>query len=86
MNAVHISRNIIEYKRAYECLGVQNPPPYRITCKEHKELISLCNTMIVKPTFSDEVGFTSEPFAATSMLAYYYGVQIEVVMIIEPYL
>lgn len=69
--AININNSILEYKQAYENIGIIDLPPYRITCKEHKILAEYCSKFMIKPK---------------SMLAEYYGVRIEVVMIVDPYL
>lgn len=85
MTQITISTRIIEHERVYRMAGVE-VPPYRITCKEHKELVDTLKHMIVKPRFADEVGFTAEPFTAASVISEYYGVKLEVVMIVDAYL
>jgi len=61
-----ITTRIIEHQMVYEHAGL-SVPPYRITCKEHKELISS-----IDPQGKD-------------MIAYYCGVPLEIVMIVDPY-
>ena len=67
---VHLS--ILQYKQSYDNNGIQ-PPAYRITCKEHKALVEYLNPI------------RREDYKP-SMIAEYYGIQIEVVMIVDPYL
>jgi len=72
MNGMKISQLILEYKHAYENAGIQ-PSAYRLTCKEHK---ALCDYL---PKMADHK-------THRSMIAEYYGVTIEVVMIVDPYI
>jgi hypothetical protein len=80
-----ISHKIIEYKTAYEMLGIKDIPSYRLTCKEHKELVELCKQFLIKTSIVDGE-FKTEPVQPISMISQYYGVNIEVVMIVDPYL
>lgn len=80
-----VSYDILSYKQAYEAIGVQDPPAYRITCNEHKELAEYCKAFMVKTSFVDGE-FKAEQVQPHSMIAQYYGIRIEVVMIVDPYL
>ncbi len=71
MKYFHIQALILEYKNVYENAGIE-PPPYRLTCKEHKELIEY-----LRPLPKNH-----EP----CMIKKYYGIDLEVVMIVEEYL
>lgn len=68
----YVSQSIVEYKQAYENAGIE-PPAYRITCKEHKELTEYCKPLMAKDW-------------KPSMISEYYGVTIEVVMIVDAYI
>lgn len=81
-----ISHRILEYKAAYETMRIKDIPPYRITCKEHKELIEICKQFMVVCQYAEEVGFKATPLNPTSMIKTYYGIDIEVVMIVDAYL
>lgn len=70
----YISYLIVEHKEVYDYAG-KAPPAYRITCKEHKYLIE----------YLKQFSYFPENWQP-SMIAEYYGVQIEVVMIVDAYL
>ncbi len=72
MDGIKIHKEILEFKEAYEC-GAIETPQYRITCKEHKALVEY-----LKPI--------SDPNFKPSMIAEYYGIRIEVVMVVDPYI
>ncbi len=68
----YIHQAILEFKEAYETAAIAIPQ-YRITCKEHKDLIEY-----LKPVAPHK--------CKQSMISEYYGVQIEVVMIVDAYI
>lgn len=82
-----IKQRILEYKQAYSMLGIQDIdiPAYRITCKEHKELVNTCKRTMLKPIIEDGE-FKVLKVDPTSMIARYHGVELEVVMIVDEYL
>ena len=79
-----ISKKIIEHAQAYQNLGLE-VPPYRITCKEHKEIYDSCKNFMVKRHF-DGNKFIEEQVVSPSMISEYCGVRLEIVMIVDPYL
>jgi hypothetical protein len=84
IEGLKINQAILEYKHAYEEAGL-TPPPYRLTCKEHKALVEYCQPLMVETTIENGE-FKKKPIKATSMIAEYYGVKIEVVIIVDAYL
>ena len=65
---------IINYSEVYQMAGLP-VPPYRMTCSEHKELFDYIKHTL-PPEFKDNPG----------MLGSFYGVDIEVVIKVDPYL
>ncbi len=78
-----IAQKILDYKQVYEHAGVE-PPPYRITCKEHKELIDCLNKFFLKTSF-DGKNFRSEIVKQQGIVNHYDGIELEVVMVVDPY-
>jgi hypothetical protein len=68
-----ISNLIIEHKTVYEQMGI-NVPPYRITCKEHKELLDHCKQFMFKTSIVNGE-FKVEEFKPTS-ISVYCGVKL----------
>lgn len=85
MKGINIHTSILEYKQAYQSIGISDPPTYRLTCSEHKYLAKYCTPFILK-TSTENGEFKVEEVKPTSMIAEYYGVRIEVVMLVDPYL
>lgn len=69
-----ISEEIIIHQRVYEMAGI-DIPAYRMTCKEHKYLVAYLTEILALPKDWK-----------SSMIGWYHGVEIEVVMIVDPYL
>lgn len=72
-----IVQAIIEHKELYENAG-RAVPPYRLTCKEHKRLVEHVKELVTHG-FNDEKKYCG-------MIRLFYGVALEVVMIVDDYI
>jgi hypothetical protein len=66
MSEETISQKIVSHWHVWNESGIK-VPPYRITCKEHKELLNIMG-------YSDK-----------KLIASYYGIDLELVTLVEEY-